>query len=282
MTSTSKPDSSWGSSYRLVASEKWKAKSATMGRPLTEALVEYAQPQPGMQVLDIASGTGEPAISIAEHLQGTGRVVGLDLSSELLDIAKKRAQQRGLTNISFHEGDAQALPFEDDGFDLGTCRCGVMFFKDADKALRELERVLRPSARAYFAAWGPFEQPYWQSMMNTVHKHVGGPLIPPGGQDPFRFASPGSLSSALGRAGFQHIEEETRTIGWFWPGEPEEVWEYSQSVSAPFRAMLDRVPNEAWPKINQEVLHELRKYQRDGGIDFGAQVVFASGQKAQP
>src|SRR5581483_10769245 len=131
----------WGSSYRLVASEKWKRKSAAMGRPLTEALVEYAQPLEGMKVLDLASGTGEPAISIAERVGPTGQVSALDLSSDLLAIAARRAQQRGLTNISFHRGDAQALPFPDNGFDLAACRFGVMFFNDVARALGELRRV---------------------------------------------------------------------------------------------------------------------------------------------
>ena len=64
---TSKPDyePAWGSQFRLVAAEKWKAKSAAMGQPVTDALVEYAQPAPAMRVLDLASGTGEPAISLA-------------------------------------------------------------------------------------------------------------------------------------------------------------------------------------------------------------------------
>jgi len=70
MTTSSKSQSSemepsWGTSYRLVASEKWKAKSAAMGRAVTAALVDYARPKSGMRVLDLASGTGEPAISIA-------------------------------------------------------------------------------------------------------------------------------------------------------------------------------------------------------------------------
>src|SRR5579872_6595236 len=87
---------SWGNSYRLVASEKWKAKSAAMGADVTKALVEYARPKPGMKVLDLASGTGEPAISVAERVGSEGHVTALDLSSELLQIASGRAQQRGL------------------------------------------------------------------------------------------------------------------------------------------------------------------------------------------
>src|SRR5271165_7535445 len=95
---TSKAEPAWGNQYRLVASDKWKAKSAAMGKAVTEALVEYAQPKPGMRVLDLASGTGEPAISLAMRVGAQGRVTALDLSADLLEIASRRAQERGLDN----------------------------------------------------------------------------------------------------------------------------------------------------------------------------------------
>jgi SAM-dependent methyltransferase len=277
--STESPQTHWGSSYRLVAAEKWRAKSAAMGQPLTEALVEYVQPRAGMQVLDIASGTGEPAISLAALVGAEGHVAALDLSEELLEIAKKRAQQRGLTNISFHRADAHELPFADGSFDLASCRFGVMFFADVARALRELHRALRPGARVGFAAWGPFDQPYWMSTIGVVLKHAGGPAIPPGGQDPFCFSRPGSLSAALRGAGFQQVAEETRRLPWSWLGEPEELWEYSRSVSAPFRPLLERVPGEMWPQIDVEVQAAVRQYARPDGIHFGADIVFASGTK---
>ncbi len=206
----SNSNSQWGNSYRLIASEKWKAKSAAMGRDVTDALVEYARPKPGMKVLDLASGTGEPAISLASRIGNEGHVTALDLSSELLQIAAERAQQRGLTNLSTQQADAHQLPFPDHSFDLVTSRFGVMFFQDCERALREVHRVLKRGARACFLAWGPFEQPYWSSTMGIVAKRVGGPTLVPGGPDPFKFAQPGSLSSLLRKAGFSHIEEETK------------------------------------------------------------------------
>jgi len=271
---------SWGSSYRLVASEKWKAKSAAMGRAVTEALVEYARPVPGLQILDLASGTGEPAISLAERVGPTGHVSALDLSADLLDIAKTRAEQRGLANLSFHVADAQSLPFPDQSFDLATCRFGAMFFGDIDRALGELRRVLRPGARACFSVWGPFEQPYWRSTMGVVVKHVGEPAVPPGGQDPFRFSHPGSLSSRLDNAGFIRVEEISRSLPWPWPGSPEELWEQAQAVAAPFRALLDRVPPEKWPQVTADVLAEIGKYADADGVHFEAIVNMVSGTKS--
>jgi SAM-dependent methyltransferase len=278
---TSKPDSGpdWGNQYRLVASEKWKAKSAAMGQPVTEALVEYAQPALGMQVLDLASGTGEPAISLASRVGEHGHVTAIDLSAGLLEIAAKRAGARGLKNFTTLQADAHSLPFPDNSFDLATSRFGVMFFLDPAAALQELWRVLRPGARACFLAWGPVEQPYWQSMMGVVHRHVGGPLLEPDGPNPFRFAEPGSLAAIFRGTGFNAVEEETKTLPWTWPGPVEELWEYSQSVSVPFRSMLERVPTEKWPQIHAEVHAAVRQYWDGEKVAFGVSVVLASGKK---
>jgi SAM-dependent methyltransferase len=269
---------SWGNSYRLIATEKWKAKSAAMGKAVTEALVEYAKPKAGMQVLDLASGTGESAISLAAPLGKQGHVTALDVSAELLEIAKSRAQERGLQNFSTHQADAHALPFADNSFDLATSRFGVMFFRDVALAFRELRRVLRPSARACFVAWGSIDQPYWRSTMGVVHRQVGGFLLQPDGPNPFRFSQPGSLSEILQAADFHDSHEETRTVRWTWPGTPEEVWEQAQAVSVPFRPMLDRVPANQWPQIHAEVIAAIKQYVRGENIEFSASVVLASGR----
>ncbi|MBZ5599112.1 MAG: class I SAM-dependent methyltransferase [Acidobacteriia bacterium] len=269
----------WGASYRLVAAEKWKAKSAAMGRAVTDALVAYAHPRPGMAVLDLASGTGEPAISLASKVGAEGHVTALDLSADLLKIAEERARQRGFTNVSTSQADAHHPQFPDASFDLVTCRFGVMFFSDPGRALCETHRVLKPGGRACFLAWGPFEQPYWSSTMGVVHKHVGGPIMAPGGPNMFRFAEPGSLSAALRQAGFRTVEEETRTLPWTWPGSVEEVWEYAQAVSTPFRPMLERVPAEQWDQVNADVHAAVRQFVDGASVKFGAVVVLAAGSR---
>jgi SAM-dependent methyltransferase len=279
MTSQLEAGRDWGNQYRLVASEKWKAKSAAMGTPVTEALVEYARPVPGSRVLDLASGTGEPGITLATRVGPEGSVTALDLSQDLLEIAEKRARSRGLKNFSTQPGDAHSLPFPDDNFDLGTSRFGVMFFRDPRKAIGELRRVLRTGARACFLAWGRFDQPYWKSMMGVVHRNVGGPLLPPDGPNPFRFAERGSLSEMLRLSGFRSVEEQTVTLPWVWPGPADEVWQQMKAVAVPFRPLLDRVPAERWPEIDAEVSREVTRYFDGEKISFGAEVILASGRK---
>ncbi len=278
MSSPNNSNPQWGASYRLLAAEKWKAKSAAMGRPVTEALVEYAGPRPGMKILDLASGTGEPAITLASRVGSEGHVTALDLSPELLEVCDQRARERGLTNFSTKQADAHQLPFPDSSFDLVTSRFGVMFFRS--EALQEARRVLKPGARACFMAWGPFEQPFWSSMLGIAHKYAGGPRTDPD-QDPCRYGQPGSLSAALQQAGFERIEEQTKSLPWTWPGGAEEIWEQVRAVSTPFLPMVKRVPEVKRDEMNREVLQSVRKYSDGDSIKFGAVVVLAAGTKAR-
>jgi ubiquinone/menaquinone biosynthesis C-methylase UbiE len=278
MTSKAEP-APWGTQSRLAASERWKEKSARMGQPTTNALVDYASPQPGMQILDLASGTGEPAITLARRIGPGGQVTATDLSADLLEIASTRAQANGLSNIVTQRADAHELPFPDDSFDLATSRFGVMFFSDVERALRELKRVLRPDARACFLVWNSVDQPYFRSMFGIVHRAVGGPYLLAEGPNPFRFAEADSLSKVMRSAGFRDVAEERRSLPWVWPGPVEELWERERTIAVAFRPLLDRVPDERWPRIHEDVHNELSKYSDGENVAFEISVVLVSGKK---
>src|SRR4051794_16461788 len=125
MSEPYRPD--WNSFARANASQRWRQPSAAMGGEATRALVAEARIADGLTVLDVACGTGEPAISIAVAMNQTGRVIASDISEGPLKIARQRAEQRGLTNIEFAQADAHSLPFPDSTFDRITSRLGVMF-----------------------------------------------------------------------------------------------------------------------------------------------------------
>lgn len=269
----------WGSAFRLAASQKWRRQSAAMGSAVTRAIVELAAAQPGMRVLDLACGTGEPAISLASAVGPRGRVVGIDLNGELLEVSRRRAAQRSLTNLSFHPADAHALPFADASFDLVSSRFGVMFFAQVGRALAEAHRVLCPGGRIALLAWGPFEQPYFLTTIAVVSHHVPGPVLRPGSPDMFRFSQPGSLTSELRSAGFTRVEERTVTVPWTWPGTPEEVWDYFRQVTAPFRPLLAAIPTEKAEQVNQEVLAAIHRLYDGKQVNFTVDVVLASGRK---
>jgi ubiquinone/menaquinone biosynthesis C-methylase UbiE len=272
-------DPDWNSFARNQASQKWRRQSAAMGRGMTEAIVAAAQIAPGMQVLDIACGTGEPAISIAALLEGNGSVVGLDISSAPLKIAEERAVQRGLENIRFLLGDARQLPFADGQFDRITCRLGVMFFPDLPNALRQMHRVLKPGGRAVLLAWGVMGQPYFSSTIGSLLRALPGGSIPEAARKMFAFGQPGLLARGLRAAGFETVEESFTTVPWTWPGTPAEVWEYFQEVTVPFAPLLQSIPAERRAEVDAAVVRAIAEYQDGGEIKFTAKINITSAVK---
>jgi ubiquinone/menaquinone biosynthesis C-methylase UbiE len=275
--STANPD--WNSFGRANASQKWRKQSAAMGSDMTRAIVEAARAEPGMHVLDIACGTGEPAISLAAVLAGSGEVVGVDVSPGPIKIAEDRAAQRGFTNATFQQADAHELPFSDNGFDCITSRLGVMFFSDLPRALAEMHRVLKPGKRATLLVWGPMQQPYFDTTIGAVLRMLPGAVVPESGRKMFALSGDGILSQALRKSGFSSAEERLVTIPWTWPGTPEEVWEYFQEVTVPFAPLLRSIPPERREEIDAEVLRAISQYYDGTSIRFTATVNITVAEK---
>lgn len=236
--------------------------------------MEAAQATPGMRVLDLACGSGAPSIPLAKRVAPGGSVVGLDLSAEPLKVARRRAQERGLQNVSYLQGNAQVLPFAENSFDRVTCRFGAMFLPDAAQAFREAWRVLRPGGRIALTVWGAFEQPYFASTAQIVMRHTGA-VLPPTARAMFRFAEPESLASLLRQAGFTEVASEPRTVEWLWPGRPQEVWEYFQEATAPMRPLLEALRPEQHSAVERDVLAALGTFFDGENVRLTADIVIA-------
>jgi SAM-dependent methyltransferase len=120
-------------------------------RPASEALLHALGPLDGVELLDVATGTGNVALLAAQA--GAGHVVGVDLTPELLAVARERADEAGLDQVEFVEGDAEALEFEEDRFDVVTSTFGVIFAPRPAVAAGELARVLTPGGRLGLTTW---------------------------------------------------------------------------------------------------------------------------------
>lgn len=119
-------------------------------------------------VLDIASGTGEPGLTIATLIPD-GKVIITDLSAGMLEIAEENARRRGIHNVETKACDVCELPFADNSFDAVSCRFGFMFFPDMLLAAKEIFRVLKPGGRIVATVWNGSEKNFgflqlWMSL----------------------------------------------------------------------------------------------------------------------
>ncbi len=275
----SSPKSDWDHFGRANAARQWRKQSAAMGRNVTELIVQAADAARGMRILDVACGTGEPTISLARLLDGTGQVLGVDISSEALKVGRERVAAQGLTNVQFQLADVHELPFPDNTFDRVTSRLGVMFFADLPRAAAEMRRVLKLQGKIALVAWGPKEQPYFETMAGTVLRNSAGASVPASAQKMFAFGNAGALARVLNDAGFRSIDEAFQTVPWTWPGSPEDVWAYFQEVAVPFRPLLDSIPRNRRAEVDAAVLREIASYYDGTEIKFTATVNVTSATK---
>jgi SAM-dependent methyltransferase len=196
---------------------------------ITAEACRLAAVAPETNVLDVAGGSGEPSIALAR----VAKVTMVDLSAAALDAARSRAAREGITRLVLQEADAHALPFADGAFDVVTCSFGLMHFRDAALALREMRRVLAPRGRAVHVVWGSPEA-------NAVHARTFGLLGIGGDSDLYRFAPAGALRGELRRAGFSPGREERRILPLVWRGSAPALWRFLQRVSPPLAAVSER------------------------------------------
>lgn len=199
-----------------VGRDHWKGRStgwtATAAQGLStddtlnQMLIELAGITPGERVLDLGSGTGDPAISIGLALGDTGAITACDLTPEMLAKARERSVNVGLDVMSFAASDMAALTFADNSFDCVTCRFGLMFPEDKVAAAREALRVLKPGGRVGYVVWGPYDEnpPFF-----VIRRAIADAMGQEEGPVPHRHSlgQPGQLSEILTAAGFDRVEE---------------------------------------------------------------------------
>jgi SAM-dependent methyltransferase len=157
-------------------------------------------------VLDLAAGTGDPAVTIAPGLGRGGSVTALDMTFDMLAIGRERADNLSLANIRYIVGDMAALPFADASFDAVTCRNGLMFPADRLACVAEARRILRRGGRAAWLVWGTIdENPTFLTVLEGLKRHFGEEFPPRMARH--ALGKEGRLSALIEAAGFVDVTE---------------------------------------------------------------------------
>lgn len=187
--------------------DAWSDHLAPLAERFNTRLIEAAEIDAGQSVLDLASGAGEPALTLARHVGPTGSVTATDLVPEMLAGARRRVETAGFSNVSFEICGMDELPFGPSTFHAATCRFGLMFTADPVAALSSIRNVLMPGGRAACMVWGARNANTMFEVLQTVVPPLLGEEVDEAESPMFRFAEKGSLNDAFSSAGYEATDE---------------------------------------------------------------------------
>jgi SAM-dependent methyltransferase len=259
------------SEYRQESRRRWKTvaagweKHADANRrdsmAVSSWMIDAVQPQPGDTILEIGAGVGDLGFLAAELIAPGGTLISSDLVPEMLSVAQRRAEALGIANVRFRQIDAEAIDQAAASLDGVLARWAYMLMADAEAALKDTRRVLKPGARVALAAWAdPADNP-WTVLpgQELTERGVLEPAPPGPGQ--FAGAPEGTIEENLEAAGFVEYEVESLAFTMRYPSVAA-WWERTEDMSLRVKERATRDHDEA---ILAALAERTRQWTADDG-----------------
>lgn len=206
---------------------------------------------PQTRAVDVACGPGTTALLVAPAVR---HVACVDFSAAMLDRIRRNAAAAGATNLDIVEGDGQALPFPDGGFDLAVSMFGLMFFPDRAKGFAELHRVLAPGGSALVSSWAPMDRsPLVTAVVAALQPEDAAPPPPRGMAG---LENPALFEKEMHAAGFVDIRVEAVEHG-MPVRSVETFWDEFVRATAPVALLKGGMPAEEWAATERRALRRL-------------------------
>jgi SAM-dependent methyltransferase len=260
----------WGAQAEGWESLRELLRAATM--PVSAWMIDALDPQPGDTLLELAAGTGDTGLLAAELILPGGTLISSDFAPEMLQAAQRRAEELGIRNVRFKQIDADtSIDVEAGSIDGVMCRWGYMLMADADNALRETRRVLRPGRRVALAAWASPDDNPWTALpaRELVDRGLAEPPQP-GLPGQFAWARDGVIAEHLEAAGFteHHVEPLDFAIDF---RSPADWWNAQATWSRSFADAVAKAGDDELAAAGDAVdRHAERFTQPDGTLHIPA------------
>ena len=228
-------------------------------------IAEKIDAQPGQTILDIAAGTGDLGFNVAERVGEEGRVISTDFAPEMVDVARRQSEARGLTNVEHREMDAERMDLEDDSVDGVVCRWGYMLMADPAAALKETRRVLRDGGTLAFAVWATPDRNPWAALpgMTLVQRgHM--PPPEPGAPGIFAMGEPRRIHELVTGAGFDEPELEEIAFE-FRYADFDDLWDTLVRITGVLAQVINALPGDERVAVREAIREDLAPYRTDDG-----------------
>ena len=259
-----RPDGQEGETALPTLEEIWRqydAIEALLTAPLSERLLDLCGLQRGMRVLDLATGRGEPALRAAARVGSEGSVLGVDLSGEMLRMARERADRDGLPNLDLREGNAESLDDLPRGhFHAATVRWGLMYMKAPIAALSTARRALGPAGVLVAALWAePERASFFATPRRLLERYRPVPALDPEAPGMFRHADLERVARDFNHAGFtlDHVEDVEVPV--FEAASGGEVAAWVRALVWGMGQLLSELPENAQRAWEEDLTAELER-----------------------
>lgn len=234
---------------------------------VTAWLCREAALEPGMRVLDLACGSGHPALDAARLVAPAGTIVATDLVPEMVEATARRARDAGIDNLDAQVMDAEAIDYPDATFDAVTCRFGIMFCPQPDVAVAEVRRVLKMGGRFAMCVWDEPERSPAQTVVGEALRRFGRPPAPTDFDLPgiYQLAPPGKLERLLRDAGFATVRVEPLPMVWEFDS-LNQLWERQAIRMGPLRTLTQELSAEEIDRLKALLASVVEPYVTDGVI----------------
>jgi ubiquinone/menaquinone biosynthesis C-methylase UbiE len=244
------------------ADRRWVAESS---RPVAEWLVEALDPQPGETILELAAGVGDTGLAAASRLGDSGRLISTDFSAQMVEAARRRAEELGVSNVEFRTMDAERMDLPDDGVDGVVCRWGYMLMGDPLAALRETKRVLRPGGRVAFSVWAdPASNPWASVPAQALLEHTGATPPDPHAPGIFAMAREDRTRELVAEAGLEPKRMEHVEMEWAFESADQE-WHYVMDLAGAIAMVMRSLPESEQAEIRRVTEERLAPVAREPG-----------------
>jgi SAM-dependent methyltransferase len=248
-----------------------------LGEPVSRWMLDAVALKPGDQVLELAAGLGETGMLAAELVGSAGGVIISDQADAMLDGARARAAELGISNVEFQVLGAEWIDLPLASVDAVLCRWGYMLLADPSAALGETRRVLRSEGRVALAVWDSVQNNPWalEPSLELIERGLSGPPAP-GTPGPFALGDPERLRDLLAQAGFAEVDVQSLELEQRHPSF-EVFWETTLDISHGFHdAVLSR-PEAEIAEIRAGLASRLSPYtSSDGALAIPARTLVAS------
>jgi enediyne biosynthesis protein CalE5 len=234
--------------------QKWWKITETAGENISKRMIELAELKQGSKVLDIATGIGEPSITAAQRVGKNGHVLAIDISPQMLAVAKERAKSMGLQDlVEFREGDAETADLPPSTFDAALCRFGLMFLPSVKDGLSNIHKSLINEGRFAAAVWAPPEMvPFISLPFNILLKETNIPPPPPNAPGPFSLSDEKLLKEYFNNSGFKDVTTERQDMIFNFKS-AKEFTNFVCETASPVQVILSNQSEERREKLLQAI-----------------------------